>query len=332
MQPALLKRGGSQLVLLMFLLRDLIESFCRRSMEDQKMNAALNQIQDQLLRVRNELQDLHWQDVCREFESLVRLADEIEIQFDCLPDSYIELLDDLDTKLRVTSCDKKLLKAMCKPNAVAFQGLQAQVETALATAKRSKENNVSDDSSSSLTDTNGLGASAAPRLSDADEAGLQELLGDVVREGTGGVAAIGQAAAQCSGVLGDGAGAKGASRRARRERECVTSGIAPRVSAPPESDEFQFFIPHKIPERFLLSPEQSEQRRSVSRPTAFSQAHKPKDKSRTTSYAPNLEDLPASQREQWVVPNMRRNPVVRGVEVCRHFLPRISISSRFDFA
>ncbi len=295
------------------------------------MNAALNRIQDQLLCVRNELQNLHWQDVCREFESLVRLVDEIGIQIECLPPSYIELLDDLDTMLRVTPCDKKSLKAMSKPNAVAFQELKTQVKAALETAKSSKEKNFSDDSGSSLIDANGMGVSATARVSDVDEAGLHELLVHFDREGTGSVA-VGQAL--CSsvlGVLGDGAVAKGANRRARRERE---SGIASSVSAPPEV--FHHHQSHSVAtvdraRKFLLSPQQIEQPRSKSRSTAFSQAAKPKVKSRTMSYAPNLEELPASEREEWVV-STRRNPVVRGVELCRHSLPRISISSRFDFA
>jgi len=104
--------------------------FCRRSMADREVerNAALNRIQDNMLCVRNELQNFHWQDVCREFKSLVRLVDELRIQLGRLPASYKELLDDLDTALRVT--DKKSLKAMSKPNAVAFQELKTHVKNA----------------------------------------------------------------------------------------------------------------------------------------------------------------------------------------------------------
>ena len=90
--------------------------------------------------------------------------------------------------------------------------------------------------------------------------------------------------------------------------------------------------PDKRAQMFLLSPEQIGQGRSVSRPNAFSQAQNPKIKSRTTSHQPNLEDLPAEQRNEWVVPRKIRNPVVRGVELCRHSLPPTSMSLRFIFA
>ena len=80
------------------------------------------------------------------------------IQFGCQPGSFVELLDDLDTELRVTACDKKSFRAMSKSNAGAFQVLKSQVKTALEnhrdiideckkeTAKTSKETIFSDDS------------------------------------------------------------------------------------------------------------------------------------------------------------------------------------------
>lgn len=98
--------------------------------EDRDRNAILSRIQDQELCVRSKMQNLQWQDVRREFDSLLRLVDELGMIV-CLPASYIKLLDDLDTKLRVTECDKKSFRAMSKPNAGAFQALKTQVQTAL---------------------------------------------------------------------------------------------------------------------------------------------------------------------------------------------------------
>jgi hypothetical protein len=129
-----------------------------RPEDDRERNATLNRIQDQHLCVRNEMENFQWQDVCREFESLLRLLDELVIQLGRLPPSCIKLLDDLDTELRVTACDKKSIRAMSKLNAAAFQLLKVQVKTALdnhlrvideckqETAQNSKDKIVSDDS------------------------------------------------------------------------------------------------------------------------------------------------------------------------------------------
>ncbi len=101
-----------------------------RPQEDRERNATLIRIQDQELCVRSEMQNLQWQDVRREFDSLLRLVDELGMTV-CLPASYVKLLDDLDTKLRVIECDKKSFRGMSKPNAGAFQVLKTQVKTAL---------------------------------------------------------------------------------------------------------------------------------------------------------------------------------------------------------
>jgi hypothetical protein len=102
-----------------------------RHEEDREKIAALNRIQDQQLRVRNEMENSQWKDVGREFELLLRLVDELGIRFRRQLASYVKLLDDLDTELRVTVCDKKSIRAMGKSNAGAFQVLKSQVETAL---------------------------------------------------------------------------------------------------------------------------------------------------------------------------------------------------------
>jgi len=230
--------------------------------EDRERNAALNRIQDQQLCVRNEMKKFQWQDVCREFELLLRLVDELGVQLGHLPAPYIKFLDDLDTELRVASCDKKSFKAMSKPNAGAFQVLKTQVKTALddnhniideckeETAKNSKEKNFSDDS---------RGESKA-EMETSEQKGKKE----EKKRGGGNASRV----------------------SAPPERSLQSHSLATDSRA----------------QQFLLPPESIEERCMKSRPAAFCQAQKPKPKSRALSYVPRrLEDLSASERAEWCV-------------------------------
>ena len=240
----------------------------------------MNRIQDQHLCVRNEMENFQWQDVCREFESLLRLLDELVIQLGRLPPSCIKLLDDLDTELRVTACDKKSFRAMSKLNAAAFQVLKVQVKTALdnhlrvideckeETAQNSKDNIVSDDSKEEVETS-------------------MDFLSTVWSCWVGWTS----------------------EQKRKNEREQRESGIASTVSAPPErslqsqSRHGQLLVDRA--QNFLLSPQEilgQKERRIASRPTAFCQAQTPRPSSRALSYVPRrLEDLPASERAAWCV-------------------------------
>ena len=96
-----------------------------RPQKNPETNAALIQIQDQVQCVCNGMQN--WKAVCSEFELLLRLVAELWSQLDHLPGSYIELLDDLNSKLQFGS--KKDLKAMSKQIDIA--ALKIDVQTAI---------------------------------------------------------------------------------------------------------------------------------------------------------------------------------------------------------
>ena len=252
-----------------------------RPEDDRERNATLNRIQDQQLCVRKvmEMENFQWQDVCREFESLLRLVDELVIQSGRLPPCYIKLLDDLDTQLRVTACDKKKSRAMSKLNAAAFQVLKVQVKTARdnhlrvideckeETAQKSKDNIVSDDSQEEVETS-------------------MDFLPTVWSCWVGWTS----------------------EQKRKNEREQRESGIASAVSAPPRSLQSHSRHGQLLVDRaqkFLLSPQQilgQKERRIASRPTAFCQAQTPRPSSRALSYVPRrLEDLPASERAAWCV-------------------------------
>ncbi len=101
--------------------------------EDQKpkskRDAAVSQIQDQEKCVRNKLKNLDWDAVSSEFKLLLQLVERHKTQMDRPPATYIKLLYDLDTKVRVAASDKQALKTMSKKNASALQVLKKQVKT-----------------------------------------------------------------------------------------------------------------------------------------------------------------------------------------------------------
>jgi translation initiation factor 3 subunit C len=101
--------------------------------EDQKpkskKDAAVSQIQDQEKCVRNKLKNLDWDAVSSEFKLLLQLVEKHKTQMDRPPPSYIKLLYDLDTKVRVAASDKQALKTMSKKNASALQVLKKQVKS-----------------------------------------------------------------------------------------------------------------------------------------------------------------------------------------------------------
>ena len=101
--------------------------------EDQKpkskKDAAVSQIQDQEKCVRNKLKNQDWDAVSSEFKLLLQLVEKHKTQMDRPPATYIRLLYDLDTKVRVAASDKQALKTMSKKNASALQVLKKQVKT-----------------------------------------------------------------------------------------------------------------------------------------------------------------------------------------------------------
>jgi translation initiation factor 3 subunit C len=101
--------------------------------EDQKpkskKDAAVSQIQEQEKCVRNKLKNQDWDAVSSEFKLLLQLVEKHKTQMDRPPATYIRLLYDLDTKVRVAASDKQALKTMSKKNASGLQVLKKQVKT-----------------------------------------------------------------------------------------------------------------------------------------------------------------------------------------------------------
>jgi hypothetical protein len=103
--------------------------------EDQKpkskKDAAVSRIQDQEKCVRNKLKNLDFVAVSSEFKLLLQLLEKHKSHMDRPPASYIKLLYDMDTKVRVAASDKQVLKTMWKKNASALQVLKKQVKSGI---------------------------------------------------------------------------------------------------------------------------------------------------------------------------------------------------------